>query len=359
MENLDNAIHSLSDQTRKYDIAMYYTNGDKEKSKRMVTNSYSDMVAIKSKFSSSSLYGAFILFFNFAMQRMDHAVFVVSPDYQLQSLNSREDWKIFEKEIMNSRTSSASSRVNDDFADKFKKGFVMSLCKEFATYIKNNDITQVIHLLQRFLQESSELKRIEVSVDLQKISSLQMELDSITSSKIDAKLKAKKRMEEAQAARSQDSGEETNEPAVGKDGVRMILKSTVVLSPIKGKYISKVIPGDKIMVSMVDKSPQVVEIAKAFNAYSPDEKRVNPVPARVKSIEYIDGIGYKIYAVIAKGIIAQIIEEESNIKIGMDPSNPVYTAEEETNSSGATVPIIIGLIVAIVLLVGFVVFVVL
>lgn len=359
MENLDTAIHSLSDQTKKYDIAMYYTNGDKEKSKHMVTNSYMDMVAIKARFSSSSVYGAFILFFNHVFQKIEHAVFVISPDYQIQALNSRDDWRAFEKEILNSRTSSASSRINADFSDKFMKGFTGSLARELAKYIENNDLTQIVHLLQRFLQESSELKRIEVSVDTQKMSSLQMELDSESSNKIDAKLKAKKKKEEATQNEQAAEGTSAGEPAVGKDGVRMILKATVTLSPVKGKYISNVVAGDKIMVVLVEKSEQVIEIAKAFDAYDPAENRIHPVPARIKSIEYVDGIGYKMYAVIAKGILAHIIEEETNIKIGMDPSVPIYTGEDAKDSSGIGIPVIIGLVVLLVLMIAFVLFIVL
>jgi hypothetical protein len=356
VEKLDSAINSLSDQARKYDIAMYYTNGDQEKSKRMVANSYSDMVAIKARFSSSSLYGAFILFFNHVVQHMDHVLFVISPDYQIQSLNSMDDWKNYERSIMDARLG-AVARASEDFGEKFRKGFVASLNKEMAKYVKNNDLTQIIHILHRLLQEGSDLKRIELTVDLQKISSLQMELDSQTSKKIDSKLKARKMAEEAN--KQPEEEDSSGEPQVGKDGVKLIITSTVVLSPIKGKYISNVVPGDKIMVSMVDKNPQVTEIAKAFNAYKADEKKVSPVPARVLSIEYVDGIGYKIFAVIAKGIIAQIIEEESNIKIGMDPASPVYNTEEESSSSSMGMPIIIGLVVAIVLLIGFVLFVVL
>ncbi|MBN2435271.1 MAG: hypothetical protein JXK07_08410 [Spirochaetes bacterium] len=355
MENLDNAINSLSDQQKKYDIALHFTGNDQDKAKRMVSNSYFDLVAVKGSFSSSSLYGAFIIFFNVEYAKVEHTVFVVSPDYQLQSLVIKNDWKSLEKEILNSRTSSAASRINADFSDKFKKGFSLSLGRDFARYLGKSDMTQVTHMIQRFMQESTELKRIEVSVEIQNMSSLQLELESLTSVKISGKLNARKKAEEAEAEQNQPAD---TDPVAGKDGVRLVILSTVVLSPIKGKYISNVAPGDKIMVSMIETTPQVIEIAKAFNAYDSESKKISSIPARVKSIEYIDGIGYKIFAVIAKGIIAKIIEEETSIKVALDPAT-VLINEDESDKGGIGIPIIIGLTAAIVMLILFVIVVVL
>lgn len=348
MDNLDNVMNNLSDQAKKYDIALYYTNGDQDKAKKMVANSYWDMVAIKAMFSSSSLFGAFILFFNLDFLRLEHSVFVISPDYQIQSLNFRDDWKNFEKEIMNSRTSSASSRINSDFSEKFGKGFTLSLSKELGKNVKNNDMTQITHMLQRFLQEISELKRIVLAVDVQKMSSLQMEQFSLSSTKVSTKVKAMKKKKD------DDTGEtaslETNEPQVGKDGIKFIIKSTLVLSPIKGKSISSVVEGDKIMVVMIENIPQVIEIAKAFQAFNAEQNKVEAVPARVTSVDYIDGIGYQIYAVIAKGIMAKVLEEERNIKIALDPSSQVYQDTSAPSKGGLSVPVIIGLVTVIIIL---------
>ncbi|MDA3901591.1 MAG: hypothetical protein PF637_13865 [Spirochaetes bacterium] len=355
MENLDSAINSLSDQQKRYDIALHFTGNDQDKAKRMVSNSYFDLVAVKGAFSSSSLYGAFIIFFNIDYARVDHTVFVVSPDYQLQSLVIKNDWKTLEKEILNSRTSSAASRINSDFSEKFKKGFSYSLGKDFARYLSKGDMTQIVHMIQRFMQESTELKRIEVSAEIQNLSSLQLELDSLTSNKISGKLNSRKDSEEETP---EDSSSASSGPVAGQDGVRLVITSTIVLSPIKGKYISNIVEGDKIMVSMVENTPQVIEIAKAFNAYDSTSKKISAIPARVKSVEYVDGVGYKIFALIAKGIVAKIIEEESSIKIALDPASVVMNVDD-SEKNGIGIPVIVGLVTAIVLLILFVVIVVL
>lgn len=354
MDNNDNAYSSLGDQAKKIDIALHYVSGDMEKAKKMVANSYQDMVAMKGKFSSSSLYGSFLLFFNKYYGTLEHALFVVSPDYQLESMNNREDWKIFEKEIMTVRNAGSASRVNNDFSDKFQKGFTLTFGKEIGRLIDKNDTTQIMYLFQRFMQESTELKRIEVDIELQKTSSLQMELDSVTSKKITLKKK-----DEDEAKNSSGSlPSESDEPQVGINGVKLILSGALVLSPIKGKHISLINSGDKIMISIIDSAPQAVEIAKAFNAYDAEQKRIDPLPGRVKSVNYVDGVGYKIFAIIAKGIIAKIVEEEGNIKVALDPAYQSSIEPDEAKSSSA-LPMIIGLVTAILLLLLFVVLVLL
>lgn len=354
MENNDNAYSSLGDQAKKIDIALHYVGGDMDKAKKMVANSYLDAIAVKGKFSSSSLYGVFLLFFNKVYNTLEHALFAVSPDYQIESINNREDWKIFEKEIMNARNSSAASRVNNDFADKFHKGFTIAFSRDLAKLIDKNDSTQIIYVFQRFMQESTELKRIEVDIELQKISSLQMELESISSKKINLKKKSEQSEDDAATKIAPESGD----PEVGINGVKLILPAALVLSPIKGKHISLITAGDKIMVSIVEHSSQAIEIAKAFNAYNEEQKRIDPLPARVKSAVYVDGVGYKIFAIIAKGIIAKILEEEGNIKVALDPAFQATLEPEETKNS-SSLPMIIGLVTAIVLMLIFVVLVLL
>ncbi len=350
MENNDNAYSSLGDQAKKIDIALHYVGGDMEKAKKMVANSYQDVIAIKGKFSSSSLYGVFLLFFNKVYNSLEHALFAVSPDYQIESLNHRDDWRMFEKEIVNARNSSASSRVNNDFADKFHKGFTIVFSRELSRLMDKNDTTQILYVFQRFMQDSVELKRIEVDLEFQKTSSLQVELESTTSKKISLK----KKPEQVEDGTGDKIAPETRDPEVGVNGVKLILTGALVLSPIKGKHISLIVPGDKIMISIVDQNPQAIEIAKAFNAYDEEQKHISPIPARVKSSVYIDGVGYKIFAIIAKGILVRVMEEEGNIKVALDPAFQSVIEPEETKNS-STLPMIIGLVTAIVLLLIFVV----
>jgi hypothetical protein len=113
---------------------------------------------------------------------------------------------------------------------------------------------------------------------------------------------------------------------------------------------------------MIETTNQTIQIARAFKAYDEENKKVNPVPGRVISIKYIDGMGYKIYAIIAKGVLANIIEEETNIKVGLDPAiaAAAMTAQQQkAENSKMSLPVIIGLaavIIAMLIVVVLIVF---
>lgn len=355
MENLDTAMNSLSEQSKKVDIALHYTNGDMDKAKQMVSGNYRDLAVIKGKFSSSSLYGTFVLFFNVEYSRLTDSFFSVSPDYELSGLNNRQDWKLYEKDIQEYKDKTDASRYSSDFKDKFDKGFTLTFSKELAKNIKKDDTTQIIHVLQKYIQEISGLKRLDLSVEFQNASSLEMELESISTRKLDKKILEQKKKEK-EAEKKASTAPESAEPEVGKNGVKLIVKSTLVLSPIKGKHISKVDVGDRLLVSMIEVNDQTIQIAKAFNAYNAENDSIKSVPARVMRIEFIDGLGYKVFLVIAKGIIAEVIEEETNIKVGLDPA---YAASVQTNAEASNskpiLPIIIGLVAAILISIALVV----
>lgn len=356
MEQLDSAMNSLSEQSRKVNIAMHYTNGDMEKSKLMVAGKYNDLIILKGKFSSSSLYGAFILFFNVAYSNLTDSVFSVSPDYELSGMNNNQDWKIYEKDIIEYKDKKDTGRVNSDFKDKFEKGFTLTFSKELAKFLKKDDTTQVIHLLQKYIQESSGLKRLDLSLDYQAASSLDMELESKTTRKLDKKITDQKKKEKEEAEKASKAPEDA-EPEVGKNGIKLIANSTLVLSPIKGKHISKISQGDRVMVTMVDVNNQTIQVAKAFNSYDEENGTIKSVPSRVMRIDYIEGVGYKIYTVIAKGILAHIVEEETNIKVALDPAFVVSSAQTEDDSNSKfNLPVIIGLVAAILISIAVVVF---
>ncbi|MBN1500213.1 MAG: hypothetical protein JW982_08660 [Spirochaetes bacterium] len=350
MENLNSAMNSFSEQSKKINIAMHYLNNDMEKAKMMVAGKLKDIVIVKGTFSSSSLYGAFILFFNYLNLILADSSFLVSPDYSISGIKNSADWKVFEKEIVEIRNRE-NSRVSGDFKEKFDAGFTLTFSREFAKMIKAKDTTQLTYILQKYLTENSGLKRLALNLEYQTASSLEMELDSVTSKKLDKKIIEKKKEDEKKAeadAETDSSKDENSEPVVGQNGIKLIIKSTLVLSPIKGKYISKVEPGDRVMVTMVEKNPQTVQIAQAFKAYNQETGVISSIPGRVLKVDYIDNLGYKLYVVIAKGIIAQVIEEETNIKVALDPAQTVNQQSDDEKTSRFGLPIIISLVAAII-----------
>jgi len=128
------------------------------------------------------------------------------------------------------------------------------------------------------------------------------------------------------------------------------MRSSLILSPIKGKDISELKIGDRVLISLIDNNDHTRSLAKAFNAYNAEENRLLPIPSRIKSIRYIDGVGFKIYVVIAKGIIGQIIEEEKNIKVALDPAVTVEVTDDKETKGISGLTLIIGLFAIIIVL---------
>lgn len=348
---------NLSDQVKRMNIALHYVNNDMVKAKQMVSGSYKDIIAFKGVFSSSTLYGVFLIFFNKAYNRISDSFFVVSPDYTINSLNNNQDWRSFEKDMLTAKQKGENARASTDIKDKVERSFTGSLCTELSRLLERNDEIQAQHLIQKLLTESTGFKRLELKLFFQETSSLDVEIDSQTTRKTDAKAMA----QEDKAGPVTQPEVTSDEPKVGQDGVKLIIKGTLNLSPIKGKHISSITPGDKIMVTMLEETNQVVQIAQAFRAYDQEKKRILPVPARVTSIKYIDAVGYKIFALIAKGVYSAIIEEETNIKVALDPVYAAAVTEkaEKSESKSIGLPAIISLVAVILGLIAVIIFIVL
>ena len=184
------------------------------------------------------------------------------------------------------------------------------------------------------------LQNVQMTVDYEQITSVDMELYSTSSTKISA-IEAQKRKEEEEKKKQARISIDDENPLADRD-VKLLLQGNVILSPIKGKDIGSVTVGDRIRISITDRNPKAVQVAKAFNAYK-DDGTLLPVSGRIVYIKHMAPNGYKIYAIVAKGIYIKIDEEEDNIKIALDQSNQV--AEPEPGASSSRIILIVLLVI--------------
>ena len=98
-ENLDSAVNSLSERTKKYDLALYYTHGSEERAKQMISGSYKDVYVVKVKFTSSTIYGAFMFFFNGPYSNLTSEIHILSNSFAVDDIKSNIPWREFEKQI--------------------------------------------------------------------------------------------------------------------------------------------------------------------------------------------------------------------------------------------------------------------
>ena len=52
---LETAATNFSEQAKKLQIALYYTHNDQDKAKKMLNDTYRDLIVLKGRFSSASV----------------------------------------------------------------------------------------------------------------------------------------------------------------------------------------------------------------------------------------------------------------------------------------------------------------
>lgn len=335
--DLDSAANNLSEQTKKLQIALHYTFGDEDKAKKMVNGTYLDLYVVKGKFSSSSVYGSFIIFLNPVYLKVMNSFSILSRSFEISDIKTTQDWRNFEKQLVEiSHKSGYDESMTSKMKDSMNKALTIQEITKFARLIEQDDGIAVNHNFQKFISDVTGFQNVELSVDYEKISSIAMEINSLTSTKISAAEPAK------ESVPAEDIKiEKLDDPLEGKE-VKLILNGALILSPIKGKDISELSIGDRIMISIIDKSPKANDVLKAFNAFR-DDGSPKPVAGRIVSIKHTTD--YKIFAIVAKGIYIKIEEEEDFIKVGMDPtyySNQNIVEEADTRKNRMMMFILAG-----------------
>lgn len=356
-ETLQSAASLLSDQAKRYDIALYYTHVDDLKARQMVAGNYSDIYAVKARFSSSSVYGAFLIFFNHVYNSTSGVYAVVTQSFAVEDIKTSIDWKQFEDEIaritaMSEHDDILSAQMRDEVISYFSIHIGSGeQANELKKYIHADDPITVNRIMQKFIQNRFGLKNVNVSVDSEAISSVDMELMSSSSNKI-SDIEMKKMKDDEQKRKEpqiETISEDADEELKGKE-IKLMMHGAFVLSPIKGKDIGLLTQGDRIKISILDTSRKAITVLKAFNAYS--DGTPTPISGRIVSVKHKSAGGYKVFAVVAKGIYVKIDEEEGNIKVAVDNRGTGGAAIDEHASSRVSIPMIIVLVVIFIALVA-------
>ena len=315
-DNIESAVSNLSAETKKLEIASYYTHGNLEKAKEMITGSYKDVYALKIVFTSS-VYGAALIFMNNIYLEASSCYIIISHSFDVGDIKTNIEWKLFEKSI----AENIERKEHDDIlSNQLREGLLSAMaidqCNKIKALVDQNDAIAINHFFQNLLQDKAGFHKVNVSVDVELISSLDMEMNSTSSKKINPnELKGEAKEEEKKDAKK-DEAEKDDNPLSGKE-VKLVLRGSLILSPIKGREVSKLVVGDRVKISIIDKSTKAISVAKAFNAISEDGK-MHPINGRIVSIKFDEKTGYRIFAIVAKAIYMQIEEEEKNLKVAMD-----------------------------------------
>jgi len=86
----------------------------------------------------------------------------------------------------------------------------------------------------------------------------------------------------------------------------VIIEGTLEISPVRGINITQLIPGTTILVRLPDKTSKEKYYLELLQLV--DGKKILPVPAIVKSVNYDEISGYLVISEIRPGLVVKCIE---------------------------------------------------
>lgn len=280
----------------KLQAVLKYAGNDLERAKKIMQGDLKDVRLIKGYFTVSSveLYSRFLLFFDTENEILLNITLVLYSDPALhEKIDLEESWKLFFTKV---RHTMEAESVRDS------RDIIAHLAESIEGYqmiydVQDNEAEAVEITLSDIAQKIFGVEDVECKVSLDDISTLDMVENNIPIGKLP------KQDNEVKTASEDEGVSEIEKQA------QFTVESSLLISPVSGKNIREVVPGDLLKVVMKSKNEVTNKIATALNALDEDGNFL-PVKGRVKEITPLPEGGYRIYCLIAKGILAKIIEEE-------------------------------------------------
>lgn len=335
---------SLGEQTKLVDISLKYTRGDIDKAKEMAAGHYQDIGVIKVKFydGQSGESGIFFAFINI----MDEYIANITT---LLSYNSSifDRVRIFDhwKSLLNDAN---GYKNGPDIIDSssFQEALLDKLISvDIFPDVQEENLAELIRKINHVLTEYYSVENIKCQVELNVTNSLTLEMEGIVIDIPDF------------GDNQQEIEEKPIEPVFEDERIKnieqeakYIVQGTIIVSPVSGKYINDIELGEIIKVLLPGKDPVTRKLIEVLNATN-NEGTVVPVKGRLKAKIPQEKSGYILYALVAKGVLAKIVEDE-NVKIQVDDS---LKKEVEKSKTDNKILIAIAVVIALLVIGGIVV----
>jgi hypothetical protein len=331
---------SLGEKTKQVDIAMKYTRGDILKAKEMVSGQYLDVMVLKGRFmvESRGLFGVFLAYFNYIQEYIANVTCIMSSKSALfEKTRVFDDWKSLYKDLQAFKESS-------DIVDS--QNFTYFLIDSFVGYdvfpdVQEQNLDELTKTVTEIIGKSFNIDSVRCQIELEPTSSLAMELAGV---KID--------MPGAEGRDLKDIVAEDDRITMIENEAKYIIDGTAVLSPVKGKNVSDLVAGDKIRVILTGKDMVSDKILRLLNAYDAEGTR-RAITGRIKAKVPFEKGGYILYALVAKGVLAKIFEEE-NVKLSLDQPQDEFAGG--TSQIDNRLFYIIAAVVGLIILCGIILF---
>lgn len=339
---------SLEKKAKSFDIALKYTNGDADKAKAMVAGTFNDIIVIKGKFivNSNNQSGMLLCFVNTVEEYISTILSVIITTSDIfDKIRVFDDWKTLLKDLWE----------YDESAEKIDStNFTNFLLDEFIRYdifedVNQNQLNELTGKVNEIICNSFNTKSVQSQIEMENSNSLQIDLAGLG---IDVP-----------GSDTPEDEDQTDEDASPMDARQTAIESEadfiipgkIIVSPVKGKYVNDLTEGEKIKVLLPATDLVSKKILKVLNAYDQDGN-VMPINGRLKTKIPLEKSGYIIYALVAKGVLTKIIEEE-NVKIQVhQPENKGGKKSSGKAAGDSKLIYLMALILGLILLCVFVIF---
>ncbi len=329
---------SLNEKTRLIEMSLKYVEGDMEKAKAMVGGQYLDNVAVKGKFflQHSGKSGMFFAFFNVYDEYISHVdAVLVQNDSIYDKVRIFDDWKSLFADM------NAFKQGSDNIEMNNLPDLLIDLMveKDVFPYVQNGDLEELTKNVLLILRQILDEDLINCQLEIEPTSSLSMELGGVPLVTPQGNEPSK----DSPKAISEEETEFERQCREIEEEANFVVEGTSIVAPVKGKYINDITVGEKIMILLPGKDPVSRKILSVLNAVDSDG-RISPIKGRIKEKISVEKSGYLIYALVAKGVLAKLVEEE-NVKIRMEEGS----GEVETESDNKMIYIMTALFIFIII----------
>ena len=345
-----------SEQVSEREIALYFTNNNEDTADAMLAGEYKDQYALKGVFSSSSLSGAFLIFFCVPIQSQTN-VYVAATSVPLSNFDTEASWLSFERDIADLYPSGKLDDAKTGLlSTALSAGMTFNFNQELKKAFESSDPVMVNYRFKRLLEEKLGIQQIRLVLNFEPISSLEIELQSSSASKLNLKELKKRNQEEEKLKETITETRKQDDPLAGKE-VKMLFHGRFVLSPIRGKNVSLLTQGDRVRVLITDKNSKSIKLAQAFNSFDEKTQTILPITGRVISNRFFQKSGYEFYVIVAKGIYLKITEDKEDMKVAIDEESQSQNTSQKYATRAQMTPVIIWTCLAALVIIGIIVIV--
>lgn len=302
---------SLNEKAKRIEISLRYTNGDMDKAKLMSSGKLQDVVVIKGKFAvpEKNSSGLILGFVNILNEYISAIRIVMSANTRVYStVRVFDPWKSLYKNLVAYEAADDSMNSGKLVSDLLSSFIETDIFPDAQN--KNLDFLSVS--ITDMIKKSLGSDKVKTQFDLDMASSLDLEIAGVEIM-LPGPAEPPAAQEPSDTAQQKPKGDSAFQKKLEaiEENATYIIEAVCVLSPVKGRHISEIAPGERILVVLSAKDSMSDRIIDAYKARGEDGQPLPIIGRVIEKVPNEEGRGYIIYVLVAKGIYAKIVEEES------------------------------------------------